>query len=129
MASYPLPSWPGAVPAISRWPGATGKATALIIIALIQICYELRPIGFGLGHEVARLRRELFVVTFVIDQIQLAVDDPPRLGIDVDGDPLGGNFAGAIAAELRRIFHRLALEQFLMLAAGEVPRRSQPVIG
>jgi hypothetical protein len=65
----------------------------------------------------------------IIAQIELAIYDAPRLGVDVRGDRSGRDAVRAISAILRRVPDRLAPEKLAILRACEMPVRAQPVIG
>ena len=85
-------------------------SAALIELSLVQFGRKLRPIDFGFQQPLLRVRLKVRSKVLAIAKIEFAIDDPPRFGVDIDRNPFKCHFACAVAAELWRIFDRLADE-------------------
>ena len=66
-----------------------------MVLINFQIGLDHRPVGIALRHLLARMGREFVGMYFVVYQIQLAVDNPKRFRIDVDGDRAGAGDFGS----------------------------------
>ena len=88
---------------------------------------DLRPILLRVD-DLGRAFFEAVCCTRIVAQIELALDDPPRLWIDVRGDRSERNPVGAVAPILRGVFDRLYYETIAILSACEIPGGPQPVM-
>src|SRR5688572_16227867 len=62
----------------------------------------------------------------VVIEIELAIDDAPRVGLGLDGIAFA-RAERAVAAILRRVFRRLGLERIAVDGAGEMPLGALPI--
>ncbi len=70
---------------------------------------DSRPVGVALGDEAGNVGFPLLLDVEVVVQVELAVDDLPRLGVALGGVALGGG-PGAVAAILRAYLSGSALK-------------------
>jgi hypothetical protein len=94
----------------------------------LQPTFDFWPVRIRRRQGFSGMGGKIVGVRFVIDQIELAVDYFERVRIDVDRDRAAHDLGGAIAALLGRIFYRVGRKHLLVFAAGEVPRRAEPII-
>src|SRR5258706_12842152 len=88
---------------------------------------QFGPVLIGLFDEARNVGQPELLHFLVVVEIELAVDDPPRLRIDLDGMSVA-YAVGAVAAVLGGVRLGALHERLAMRSRGEAPLRVHPFI-